>query len=468
MTSLIDTSQPVLGKFATSNRDNFAQAAAEITILQNSVNALQTTPPSYAKSILNGGCFIGIAPSGNVTSTTGAITFAPSSRMNYSMPNIYWYFVTGALYAASPAGFYYCTQVAPDANPPTNTTVVTANAYRYIVYNNVYTPGTTLPKVPTSLVPFTTCVVGAFVGYASTTPISMIQQTISANALGLNGRLTANTNWSYANTSGIKSFTSTFGTSQRVNKQYSTYGSNNQLEMNWINKGVATAQGLSGTFNGFRGISAEYATWDPINYQSTQTGGYSGVNFDATNLIVSPFVGINSFIGTQSITAGSWYWEVTLNTAGGNISVGIAQQFSNVIAVYQTGNIFVNGTSTITCAGFTSGDKIGLAFNATAGTLTFYKNNVSLGTISNIAAGEWNPYLMSSYFNSTITANFGASAFAYTVPTGYSAGIFTQIPFASSTVNTTASAPCVIGASKSVATDFVCLDNYNLSTLYSS
>jgi hypothetical protein len=59
-----------------------------------------------------------------------------------------------------------------------------------------------------------------------------------------------------------------------------------------------------------------------------------------------------------------------------------------------------------------------------AGTITFYKNGVSQGAAFSGITGT--VFAAEGTTNNTdaCTANFGASAFSYTPPSGFSAGLF--------------------------------------------
>ena len=98
--------------------------------------------------------------------------------------------------------------------------------------------------------------------------------------------------------------------------------------------------------------------------------------------------------GTFEMTTGKWYWEVLAHTMGGSHSnIGICNSLHRVDQ-YGTG-VFYGGDgkrqnvaffSGITNYGasYTSGDIIGVAFDADNETVTFYKNNSSQGAVGSI------------------------------------------------------------------------------------
>jgi hypothetical protein len=149
-----------------------------------------------------------------------------------------------------------------------------------------------------------------------------------------------------------------------------------------------------------------------------------------------------NFVGTVGVTSGKWYWENTLvvkdASAGQWIQVGIVSATTtytnnalgftgNMSAGYAYYNDGFKAGNTVTAsygASFTTGDVIGIAFDADNGTITFYKNGTSQGQaftgISN--AVPWLPIIQmyrSTGTSQTAAINFGQQPFAYTVPTGY-------------------------------------------------
>lgn len=135
-------------------------------------------------------------------------------------------------------------------------------------------------------------------------------------------------------------------------------------------------------------------------------------------------------------SSGKWYCEFTVNQAVFDIALGIetstdstaAGQFpggaADSWAYWSNGSWYNNGASTGGWATYTTGDVIGMALDATGGTLSFYKNGVLQGTISGVSAGSYTPavgFFYSAGSAGQVTANFGATSFAYTVPSSYSA-----------------------------------------------
>ena len=151
-----------------------------------------------------------------------------------------------------------------------------------------------------------------------------------------------------------------------------------------------------------------------------------GSSLSDGNLKISS-VGAKTVLGTMGMSSGKWYWEVQV-ISGGNYDIGIATAKANVAAslgsdaygwsILDNGNKFNNGTTTAYFAGLSANDFVGVAFDADAGTLVFYKNNTSLGTaFSSLTNGPYFPAATDAV--SVMIANFGQRPFAYTPPTGY-------------------------------------------------
>jgi hypothetical protein len=92
------------------------------------------------------------------------------------------------------------------------------------------------------------------------------------------------------------------------------------------------------------------------------------------------------------------------------------------------GNKYTNNSATSYGASYTTNDVIGVAFDADAGTLTFYKNGASQGqAYSGLTNG---PYTFATGNGGSTSAvfNAGARPFAYTAPSGFKALCTTNLP----------------------------------------
>ena len=183
-----------------------------------------------------------------------------------------------------------------------------------------------------------------------------------------------------------------------------------------------------------------YATWNPADKSGSMT--LSNGNLTAASSATPS--GVRATIG---VSADSWYWETTVAGVDPNeaIFVGIANstavftQFPdsnpNYWTYYGNSGNKQNGNSVAYGAPFGVGDVIGFAFNATAHTLEFFKNNVSQGVaFTGIPAGTYYPVFCTGNANEhSITTNFGQYPFKYTPPTGYNPGV--SVPTARLGVN---------------------------------
>jgi len=149
-----------------------------------------------------------------------------------------------------------------------------------------------------------------------------------------------------------------------------------------------------------------------------------------------------SLRATGGMISGKTYWEVTINSAYyscDQASVGFGND-SATLNNYMgaDGNACGYGSHTtlgasIACGGitlksslpmFSAGDTIGIALDVDNKTASFYRNNSLLASINYNISGAIYPMVSGvsdgSYTPTSYTANFGATAFAYPIPTGYS------------------------------------------------
>jgi hypothetical protein len=169
-------------------------------------------------------------------------------------------------------------------------------------------------------------------------------------------------------------------------------------------------------------IRGNYCTWNPLRPNAAMS--YANGNLDATSNGGSG----RSGYGTFGMSSGKWYFETT----GGDNSVGIANISESVSATYSAaGSYNLNGTTVSGKATYTTTDLIGCAYDATNGTIEFFKNGVSQGS-SSFSAGLGLD--MVAQFNGTFSAtrtcvaNFGQRPFAYTPPTGFLSLCTTNLP----------------------------------------
>jgi len=178
-------------------------------------------------------------------------------------------------------------------------------------------------------------------------------------------------------------------------------------------------------------LAGNYATLNPLANQNNLANG----NLDISKASNAGFAGT---FATVAITSGKYYWEYTSTLANNasNVaylgisgpSVPLGSVFGNDAAsyIYQSNSGQKRNASSGSSYGAswtTANDVIGIAFDADAGTLTFYKNGVSQGVaFSSIPAGVYLPSL-ATYAATSVTGvfNFGQRPFAYSAPSGFKA-----------------------------------------------
>ena len=171
---------------------------------------------------------------------------------------------------------------------------------------------------------------------------------------------------------------------------------------------------------------ANYAVMNPLSSASgTLTNG---------NLTFSNAGAVKGAKGTFALESGKWYWENTITTLGANdLGVGIlfdgatdgmrdGTATSTYSVFYQANtNVRKNGSVVANYASYTTGDIIGIAYDADARSITFYKNNTSQGSIT--ADAPTSPYVVwiiqPNSITATVNANFGQRPFSYTPPSGF-------------------------------------------------
>jgi hypothetical protein len=171
--------------------------------------------------------------------------------------------------------------------------------------------------------------------------------------------------------------------------------------------------------------AANFAVMNPLDMGASVVPAYANLRVGTASAIW------RTIRSTMQIpTTGKWYSELTVETSSRAIAFGIStasQDLANYTGSGSAGWSYYSSTGEKLNAGTgvaygsawdTAGTVIGLAFDAAAGTLVFYKNNTSQGTAySGLTAGNY--FISASPNNCNVDINFGQRPFAYTPPTGF-------------------------------------------------
>jgi hypothetical protein len=168
-----------------------------------------------------------------------------------------------------------------------------------------------------------------------------------------------------------------------------------------------------------------YCTWSPLGTQiATYTTSITNGNLSASYNAATNVARIN---GTLGVSSGKWYFE--FQATAGSPMIGFATTDGANAYVYD-GNVankrnyapITSGSPTSAAYGATwnTTNVIGVALDLDAGTLVFYKDNISQGTAYSSLSGTFTP-IFGFQGGTTVTGvgNFGQQPFTYTPPTGF-------------------------------------------------
>ena len=235
----------------------------------------------------------------------------------------------------------------------------------------------------------------------------------------------------YAGTYGTNGFYLNFSdnsaaTATTIGKDYSGNGNN------WTPNNISVTAGV--TYDSMLDVplgagGAERGNYCVLSPLATNTVGVATLtNGNLTFSIPNTFTAI----GSMSATSGKYYWEAiaTSNPVGvGLKQVNVLDRYSNTIyymgsSLSPSGEKYVNGTGSAYGASWTTGDVIGVAVDMDGGTVTFYKNNASQGSIA-LSTASITEFVPSFVSGAGVTfagsVNFGQRPFAYTPPSGFKA-----------------------------------------------
>ena len=172
--------------------------------------------------------------------------------------------------------------------------------------------------------------------------------------------------------------------------------------------------------------ASNYATLNPLDKHSEFTT--SNGNLD----VVTSGSSWRSIRGTIGISSGKYYWEFT--TGHNRVTVGISTSQQAVLdgyvgdtsqgwSYFYSGDKYNASSNSSYGASYAAGDTIGIAFDADAGNIYFYKNgsvqNSGTAAYTGLTSGPYFPTFSFRDSGATHSVNFGQRPFAHTPPSGY-------------------------------------------------
>jgi len=232
----------------------------------------------------------------------------------------------------------------------------------------------------------------------------------------------------YSGTYGTNGFHLTFAnTTSLTALGYDTSGNSN----NWTTNNISLTAGATyDSMNDYpvasSATAANYAVFNPL------VKVYSQPTLSNGNLLSTAPANWSSAVGTIGLTSGKWYWEIVngasdafVGICGDNATLGTDPPQSSTATILYYGNTGNKRVDTVDTAYGTafSTQTIGVALDIGGGTIIFYRNNVSQGSIS-LSSSTLNGrtiFPLSGVISTTATVNFGQQPFTYTPPSGYNA-----------------------------------------------
>ena len=174
-----------------------------------------------------------------------------------------------------------------------------------------------------------------------------------------------------------------------------------------------------------------YATWNPSDKAA-------GITLSGGNLTSAGTGSGVEMVRATVVLSGLKYWEITATTIGSSRTgfAKSAESLSNYMGTTTDSygkaedNVYwYNNTPSYTGTAIANGDTIMVAVNTSTGNAWWGRNGTwdnsgNPATGANPAftgiSGSFYPAFQSGYSAATMTANFGATAFTYTPPSGFS------------------------------------------------
>lgn len=205
---------------------------------------------------------------------------------------------------------------------------------------------------------------------------------------------------------------------------YDTSGNSN----NWTTNNISLTAGS--TYDSMKDVptltdadAGNYCTLNPL--VSTD----SALSYSDGNLYLSgggTTLNTRTTMSTISVSSGKWYAEITVGTTNNAAYCGVIQPSNLGVSRdtcwnYYDGLIYPSGAGGFGTA--SSGNVIGIAFDADNGTVQFYKNGATNGAQqTGLTTGvNWSFYAEMGSGGQVQNWNFGQRPFAYTPPSGFKA-----------------------------------------------
>ena len=208
-----------------------------------------------------------------------------------------------------------------------------------------------------------------------------------------------------------------------------TAGAGNDSLIDVPVNGSQTDTGVGGEVRG------NYCTWNPLSTITTLSNG----NLDCSGGGV-PTLQVHGTLAAAN--SGKWYFEIT--TTGSSqqwVGIGGAELDSSRKSLFsygynEEGRLFINNVQQgIQFNTFGSGAVIGVAYDADASTVRFYKNGVAQGTSATSVVANKNYSPAMDVFSGGGILNAGQRPFAYTAPSGFKALCTANLPEGSITTS---------------------------------
>jgi hypothetical protein len=205
---------------------------------------------------------------------------------------------------------------------------------------------------------------------------------------------------------------------------------------NWTPNNISVTAGV--TYDSMTDVptltsatTANFPTLNPLVPNPNGTPTYRDGNLYVNCVSAANFTAVPATMLLP--TTGKWYAEFTAIYVDGSTSIldvglldstdfptpsGVIGASTKSYAYRNTGSKINNSAATAYGASYVIGNIIGVAFDATAGTLTFYKNNVSQGVaFTGLTARYF--FAVGGFNAAQWQCNFGQRPFTYTPPTGF-------------------------------------------------